>query len=117
MFGEKTLHDQSHGESFLNFITSFKQGLFIMDEPEAALSPNRQLTLFSQIAQMAREGSQYIIVTHSPILLALPGADILQFDGKGIHSVEYEQTESYRITELFVNHREAMVQALVNEGV
>ena len=116
MFGEKTLHDQSHGESFLNFITSFKQGLFIMDEPEAALSPNRQLTLFSQIVQMAREGSQYIIVTHSPILLALPNADILQFDAQGLHYVDYEQTDSYRITEMFVNHRETMVRALVDEG-
>ena len=114
MFGDRTLHEQSHGESFLNFITSFKQGLFLMDEPEAALSPNRQLALFSRIAEMARAGSQYIIVTHSPILLAFPGADILQFDAQGLHYVDYEQTESYRITEMFVNHRDTMVNALLS---
>lgn len=82
--------------------------------PEAALSPNRQLSLFSSIAGMSGDGSQYIIVTHSPILLALPGADIIQFDGQGMHHVAYEETESYRITELFVNHCETMVNALVN---
>lgn len=117
MFGGKTLHEQSHGESFLNFITAFRKGLFIMDEPEAALSPNRQLSLFSSIAGMSGDGSQYIIVTHSPILLALPGADIIQFDGQGMHYVVYEETESYRITELFVNHRETMVNALVKGSV
>ena len=117
MFGDRTLHEQSHGESFLNFITAFSRtGIFLMDEPEAALSPNRQLALFSRMAEMAREGSQYIIVTHSPILLALPNADILQFDAQGLHYVDYEQTESYRITEMFINHRETMVRALVDEG-
>ena len=113
MFGDRTLHEQSHGESFLNFITAFtRPGLYLMDEPEAALSPNRQLSLFSRIAEMARDGAQYIIVTHSPILLALPDADIIQFDGDGIQYVDYEQTESYRVTELFINHREKMVEEL-----
>ena len=113
MFGDRTLHEQSHGESFLNFITAFtRPGLYLMDEPEAALSPNRQLSLFSRIAEMARDGAQYIIVTHSPILLALPDADIIQFDGEGIQYVDYEQTESYRVTELFINHREKMVEEL-----
>jgi predicted ATPase len=114
MYGDRTLHEQSHGESLLNFIKTFSRtGIFLMDEPEAALSPNRQLALFSRIAEMSREGSQYIIVTHSPILLAIPGADIIQFDGTGMHYVQYEETESYRITEMFVNHREMMVGALV----
>ena len=116
MFGDRTLHEQSHGESFLNFITAFtRPGLYLMDEPEAALSPNRQLSLFSRIAEMARDGAQYIIVTHSPILLALPDADIIQFDGDGIHYVDYRQTESYRITELFINHRERMVEELAKQ--
>ena len=106
-------HAESHGESFLSFLTKYRQpGLFLMDEPEAALSPNRQLSLFSRIAEMARDGAQYIIVTHSPILLALPDADIIQFDGDGMHYVDYKQTESYRITELFINHREKMVNEL-----
>lgn len=116
MYGERTLHEQSHGESFLNFIKSFTHtGIFIMDELEAALSPQRQLSLFSRIADMAREGSQYIIVTHSPILLAIPGADIIGFDDTGMHYLDYEETESYRITQLFVNHRETIVGQLVGE--
>ncbi len=116
MFGDRTLHEQSHGESFLNFITTFtRNGLFIMDEPEAALSPQRQLSLFTRIAQMAGKGSQYIIVTHSPILLAMPGADIIDFDGEGLRHLEYEETESYRITELMVNHRDRMVSHLLEE--
>ena len=115
MFGDRTLHEQSHGESFLNFIKTFtRNGLFIMDEPEAALSPQRQLSLFTRIAEMAREGSQYIIVTHSPILLALPDADIIGFDGTGIRYLDYEETESYRITELMINHRERMVSQLLD---
>lgn len=113
MYGERTLHEQSHGESFLNFIKTFTYtGLYIMDEPEAALSPNRQLSLFSRIADMARDGSQYIIVTHSPILLAIPDADIIQFDANGMHYVSYEETESYRITEMFISHRDMMVDSL-----
>ena len=116
MFGDRTLHEQSHGESFLSFIKTFtRPGLFIMDEPEAALSPQRQLSLFSRISQMAKEGSQYIIVTHSPVLLAMPGADIIGFDDKGIRYLEYEETESYRITEMMINHRDLMVSQLLRE--
>ena len=115
LFGDRTLHEQSHGESFLNFIKTFtRSGLFIMDEPEAALSPQRQLSLFSRIAEMAKEGSQYIIVTHSPILLAMPGADIIGFDGTGLRYLDYEDTESYRITELMINHRDRMVSELLD---
>jgi len=115
MYGERTLHEQSHGESFLSFIRTFtRTGLFIMDEPEAALSPQRQLSLFARIAEMARDGSQYIIVTHSPILLAIPGADIISFDGTGLSYLDYEETESYRITELMVNHRDRMISDLLD---
>ena len=114
MYGDKTLHEMSHGESFLNFIlTHSRQGLFLMDEPEAALSPNRQLTLFSRMVQMAGKGSQYIIVTHSPILLAIPDADIYGFDDNGIHRLEYEETDSYHVTEMFINHRDLMVRNLL----
>ena len=63
---------------------------------------------------MAKDGSQYIIVTHSPILLALPDADIIGFDDTGIHHLDYRDTESYKITELFINHRDRMVSALTN---
>ena len=115
LYGDKTLHKQSHGESFLSFIKTFtKTGIFLMDEPEAALSPNRQMALFSRIVEMAKEGSQYIIVTHSPILLAIPDADIIGFDNTGMHYLEYEQTESYKITEAFINHRNAVVHSLID---
>lgn len=116
LYGSRTLHKQSHGESFLSFITTFgRPGIFLMDEPEAALSPARQLALFSHIAEMARGGSQYIIVTHSPILLGLPGAEILVFDESGISPQAYEDTESYRITEMFINHRDGIVEWLTGE--
>lgn len=115
MYGNRTLHEQSHGESFLSFIMTYgRTGLYIMDEPEAALSPGRQLALFSRIAEMSRDGSQYIIVTHSPILLGLPGADIIAFEENGLVKQEYEDTESFRITELFINHREAIAGRLVH---
>ena len=117
MYGKKTLHEQSHGESFLNFILTFSKGLFIMDEPEAALSPHRQLALFSKIVQMAREGSQYIIVTHSPILLAIPGAEIYAFDQTGIHQQAYEETDSYRCYELFLNHRKTIISQLTSQAL
>lgn len=115
-YGGRGLHDQSHGESFLAFFQSFrKEGLYIMDEPEAALSPQRQLTLFIQIARMAEAGAQFLIATHSPILLGIPGAEILSFDEGQIHPCDYEDTESYQVTETFINHREALIRRLLED--
>lgn len=115
MYGDKTLHEQSHGESFLSFILNYRRkGLFIMDEPEAALSPARQLTLFTHMEQMVKNGSQFIVVSHSPILLGFPEAEILSFDEGKLRNVHYEETESYRITELFINHREHIVRELLD---
>lgn len=115
-FGGKSLHEQSHGESFLSYFQSFDQeGLFLMDEPEAALSPQRQLTLFIQMAKMAERGSQFIVATHSPILLGIPDAQILTFDDGAVRPCRYEDTESYQITELFINNREILVQRLLKE--
>ncbi len=112
-FGGKNLHEQSHGEGALSFFQSFKKpGLYLMDEPEAALSPQRQLSLFVHIAQMAKNGAQFIIATHSPILLALPGK-ILSFDQGQICPCTYEETESYRITDLFVRNREGFLRQLL----
>lgn len=114
-FGGRSLHEQSHGEGALSFFQSFKKpGLYLMDEPEAALSPQRQLSLFVHIAQMANKGAQFIIATHSPILLALPGK-ILSFDQGEIHPCTYEETESYRITDLFVRNREGFLRQLLME--
>lgn len=115
-YGGKSLHEQSHGESFLAYFQSFTEaGLYVMDEPEAALSPQRQLALFIQIAKMAERGSQFIIATHSPILLAIPGAEIYSFDGEGLFPCCYEETESYRLTELFINEKERIIKELLEE--
>ena len=109
------LHKKSHGESFLTIINEYfkSNGLFFLDEPEAALSPQRQMTLLLKIAESARDNSQFFIVTHSPVLLTLPGAAILSFDNGSLHKIEYEDTESYRISEMFINHREQVLKRLL----
>ena len=106
-------HAQSHGESFLRFLQNDgREGLYLMDEPEAALSPQRQLTLMMYIHQMAQEGSQFLIATHSPILLGLPEAQILTFDDGHIQEVAWEDTESYRITKLFIENRDRLIDRM-----
>ena len=109
-------HEQSHGESFLAMAQSnFKtNGVYLLDEPEAALSPQRQLTLLLEIVRCARAESQFIIVTHSPILLGIPDAEILSFDNGKIHACSYEDTESYQVTEMFINNREQILHSLLN---
>lgn len=87
----------------------------MMDEPEAALSPQRQLSLLMHIKQMADVGSQFIIVTHSPILLGLPDADIVSFDDGEVHRISYEETESYQVMEMFINNREQLLHSLFFE--
>lgn len=116
-YGGKSLHQQSHGESFLTLIQNrFNQNsLYILDEPEASLSPQRQLTLLISIYELAKKGSQFIIASHSPILLGIPNAKILTFDHHQITSIAYEDTESYQITELFINNRERLFNKLLNE--
>lgn len=88
-------------------------GLYFFDEPEAALSPQRQLTLLTEIYNCAADGSQFIIATHSPILLGMPGAEILTFDNGLIHTCEYEDTESYQVTEMFINDRKRLLGRLL----
>lgn len=114
--GGKSLHNQSHGESFLALAQgSFAPGgLYLLDEPEAALSPQRQLTLLIEIHRLANQGAQFIIASHSPILLGVPGAKILSFDDGEIHSCEYEDTESYQVTEMFINHKDYMLKRLLD---
>ena len=110
-------HEKSHGESFLAIAQSQLRanGVYIFDEPEAALSPQRQLTLLMEIYECAKRGSQFIIVTQSPILLGIPGSEILTFDDGFIHSCEYEQTDSYQVTEMFINNREQILKRLLVE--
>jgi predicted ATPase len=109
-------HNQSHGESFLAIAQNYLKpnGLYLFDEPEAALSPQRQLTLFMEIYSCAKQGSQFIIATHSPILLGIPGARILSFDDGSVHTCEYEETDSYKVTEMFINNRELLVRNLLD---
>ena len=108
-------HEQSHGESFLALAQSQlqKDSVYIFDEPEAALSPQRQLTLLKEIYDCANNGSQFIIVTHSPILLGIPNAEILTFDNGKIHACDYEDTDTYQITEMFINHRDQFLERLL----
>ena len=108
-------HEKSHGESFLALAQDYlgSDGVYIFDEPEAALSPQRQLTLLTEIYECAKKGSQFIIVTHSPILLGIPDAEILTFDNGVLHPCEYEDTDSYKITELFINHRKELLNRLL----
>lgn len=110
-------HEKSHGESFLALAQSNLRanGLYLFDEPEAALSPQRQLTLLMEIDRCAKEGAQFFIATHSPILLGIPNAEIYCFDNGNIHSCLYEETESYQVTEMFINNRNALLSRLLKE--
>ena len=112
MHPSKRYHEKSHGESFLAIAQNYLNagGIYIFDEPEAALSPQRQLTLLLDIYKCAKEGAQFIIATHSPILLGIPDAEIYSFDQGEIHLCEYEETESFQVTEMFVNNRKALLQ-------
>ena len=108
------LHEMSHGEGFLEILLSHTgKGLYLMDEPESALSTQQQLTLLEHMYRMANDGSQFIIATHSPILLGLPDAEILSFDENGVHPCDYEDTDSYQITRVFINHRESLLRHLL----
>lgn len=108
-------HEKSHGESFLALAQDQLRGngVYIFDEPEAALSPQRQLTLLLEIYKCAKNGAQFIIATHSPILMGVPGAEILSFDGSYIQPCEYEETDSYQITKMFIEDRERILGRLL----
>lgn len=108
-------HEKSHGESFLLLAQNqFRPGgLYLLDEPEAALSPQRQLSLLLQIHACAQQGAQFIIASHSPLLLGIPGASILHFDEDAIRPCAYEDTESYRITKLFIQDRARLLHSLL----
>jgi predicted ATPase len=110
------LHLRSHGEAFMDLLLNFRgDGFYLLDEPEAALSPSRQLAALSAIHQLVCGGSQFIIATHSPILLAYPNAKILCFDGSGISEVAYTDTEHYAITHDFLSHHEQRLKRLLDE--
>ena len=111
--GTDYYHTHSHGESNLSFLAYDKPGLYLMDEPEAALSPQRQLVLLKHIHDMAKSGSQFIIVTHSPILLGCPNAQILSLDGDKVLRCKHEDTMSYQITKMFLLDKERILKELL----
>ncbi|MDP1978340.1 MAG: AAA family ATPase [Undibacterium umbellatum] len=114
-YGGISLHEQSHGESFLKLMTERfgGQGLYILDEPEAALSPQRQLAVLSRIHDLVEDNSQFIIATHSPILMAYPDACIYQCGKEGIAEIAYEETEHYKVTRDFLANPKRMMDMLM----
>lgn len=112
LFDGKRIHEQSHGEAFLSIVREFRPGLFIFDEPESALSPQRQLALLVAIHDLVAQGSQFIIATHSPLLLAYPDARIYQLSATGIDDIEYNDIEHVTITRDFLTDPARYTQRL-----
>ena len=113
-YGGVPLHEQSHGEAFFSvFMNKFrKRGIYILDEPESALSPSRQMAMISRMHQLVEEGSQFIIATHSPIIMAYPDSIIYQIKN-GFERVKYNETDNYQIMKAFVNNTEEMLGILM----
>jgi predicted ATPase len=114
LYGGRSLHAQSHGESFLTlFANRFSQGLFLLDEPEAALSPQRQLSFLRVIHDLTTSGrGQFIIATHSPILLAFPGATLYSFSDEGIRPIAFSDCEHVQLTRNFLNAPDRFLSVL-----
>ena len=116
-YGGVSLHQQSHGESFLALVQNRfgGEGLYLLDEPEAALSPSRLLTLLGEIHQLVQADSQFIIATHSPILMAYPGARIYVLSESGVEAADYRETEHYQLTRRFLEDPDRMLKYLLAE--
>ena len=116
-YGGTSLHQQSHGESFISLLHHrfSASGLYLLDEPEAALSPNRQLAALARIHDLVKGGAQFVIATHSPILMAYPRAQILAFGDHGIVPVEYTDTEHFRTTRDFLQDPASGLKAILDE--
>ena len=114
-YGGRSLHEQSHGESFLALIENrFRgKGLYILDEPEAALSPQRQLAVLSLIHDLVLDKSQFIIATHSPLLMAYPDARIFRCSATGVEQIAYEETEHFQVTRDFLADPHGMLKTLL----
>ena len=117
-YGGQSLHAQSHGESFMAVLLNKLRGngLYLLDEPEAALSPNRQLAALRAIHDLVQDHSQFIIATHSPILLSYPHARIYLFDSSGVSPVAFEDTEHFAVTKDFLNHYPRRLEQLFEPG-
>ena len=116
-YGGKSLHEQSHGESFMALMENrfWGKGLYILDEPEAALSPMRLMRMMYIMHDLIQRESQFIISTHSPLLMMFPGADVLQCTQDGIERVRYQDTEHYQITRMFMDNPDRMFHYLFTE--
>jgi predicted ATPase len=115
-FGDTSPHDRSHGEAFLGLVLQRLRGngFYLFDEPEAALSPNRQLALLAAMAQLVAQRSQFIIATHSPILMAYPGATIYHFGEEAPRRIKYTETEHDQVTRAFLTNPERMLRELMD---
>jgi predicted ATPase len=113
-YGGRSLHKQSHGESFFAvFMNRFGgNGLYILDEPEAALSPSRQMSMITRMHELIQQGSQFIIATHSPILMAYPDSTIYEIKDE-FKSVNYVETDHYQVTRTFLNNTQKMLKILM----
>jgi len=116
-YGGKSLHEQSHGESFLALLVNRfgPDGLYFLDEPEAALSAQNCLTCLRRMHELTQQGSQFVIATHSPILLAYPGATIYECSEDGLQRIDYDDAEPVRLTRSFLDSRERFVERLLAE--
>ena len=116
-YGGESFHRKSHGEAFLSlFEHRFEDGLFLLDEPEAALSPQRQLAFLRILYELTQPRiAQFVIATHSPLLLAFPGATVLSFDDGSIQEVDYRDTDHYRVTRDFLEAPERFFRYLFDE--
>lgn len=114
-YGGVSLHKMSHGEGFLKLVQNrfYGNGLYILDEPEAALSPMKIMTLICEIDRLAKADSQFIIATHSPMLMAMPDAEVLFIDNDGVSSVDYRETEHFLTTKLFLEDPDRMLGYLL----
>jgi predicted ATPase len=114
-YGGKSLHSQSHGESFFSLMTHrFRgKGLYILDEPEAALSPTRQMAMLTRMHELIQTESQFIIATHSPIILSYPDADIYEIRDQKLFLCKYKDTEHYTVTREFLNSPELFLKSLL----
>jgi predicted ATPase len=115
-YGSKSLHEQSHGEAFVSLVENrFGQGLYFLDEPEAALSPQRQLEFLMLLHSLIEQDSQLVIATHSPIIMSYPDARIYSFSERGVLPIAYEETEHYRVTKSFLENPARMLKHLIGE--
>ena len=116
-YGDASLHNQSHGEGFLSLVINrfSGNGLYLLDEPEAALSPLRQLSFITAIHDLSRSGSQLIVATHSPIIMAYPNAVIYWFSEEGIAPIQYADTEHYKTTRGFLANPTRYLNELMRE--